>query len=54
MFLRRHFFQGPGQVLEVALELIIDLNFSLFRHDIYDCNLSSSLSVNVRKYIHQT
>ena len=51
---RSRFFKVQVKVLEVALELIIALSFSLLRHDIYDCNFSSSLSVNVRKYTHQT
>ena len=65
MFLRIHVFQGPGfsgsmffsvrvEVLEVALKLIVALNFSLLRHNIYDYNFSFSLSINVRKYKHQT
>ena len=58
MFLRIHVLQGPVfwgvqvQVLEVVLKLIIALNFSLLRHDIYVYNFFS-LSINVKKYMHQ-
>ena len=54
MSFRVHVFQDPGfseyrffrvrfQVLEVALKLIVALNFSLLRHDIYVYNFSSFL-----------
>ena len=55
MFLWRHFFQRrgfSGPDLEVALKLIIALNFLLIRQDIYAYNFFSFLSINVRKHTH--
>ena len=34
--------------------MVVASYFSLLRHDIYIYNFSSSLSINVRKYTHQT
>ena len=54
-FLGYRFFRVQVYVLEVALKLIValGLNLSLLCHDIYVCNVSSSLGINVRKYTHQ-
>ena len=48
------FFWVRVQVLEVALKLIVALNFSILRHDIYVYNFSSSSISSIRNYTHQT
>ena len=47
------FFWVRVQVLEVALKLIVALNFSILHHDIYVYNFSCSSSISIRKYKHQ-
>ena len=47
------FFWVRVQVLEVAIKLIVALNFSILRH-IYVYNFSSSSNISIRKCTHQT
>ena len=46
-------FSGPVPGFRSSPKVDHHLNFSLLRHDIYVYNFSS-LSINVRKYLHQT
>ena len=48
------FFWVRVQVLEVAITLIVALNFSILCHDIYVYNFSFSSNISIRKCTHQT
>ena len=48
------FFWVRVQVLEVAIKLIVALNFSILCHDIYVYNFYFSSNISIRKCTHQT